>query len=196
MKISHLLPVPPMRLQSVTNVRGMALLAALLGLAACEDASLRTPPGTGQTPQASPQWRATARGIGPVRVGMTIGEAETAIGAPIAGTASPGECVYVRSSQGPPGVMFMVVDGRIVRVDVTGADVLTDAGARIGDTEARVRELYDAGVSTTPHKYTDGHYLTVAADAEHRLVFETDGQHVTRYHTGRLPEVEWVEGCS
>jgi hypothetical protein len=57
-----------------------------------------------------------------------------------------------------------------------------------------VRELH-TGVVESPHKYTDGHYLTLAPDGAHRLVFETDGGHVTRYRGGRMPEVEWVEGC-
>jgi hypothetical protein len=33
-------------------------------------------------------------------------------------------------------------------------------------------------------------------DTTHRIVFETDGQNVTLFRSGRMPEVEWVEGCS
>ena len=94
----------------------------------------------------------------------------------------------------------MVVDGEVARVEVSGSGVVaTTAGARVGDTEARINQLYPDRVQTTPHKYTDGHYLTVrgsGADSIHRLVFETDGRRVTRYRGGRMPEVEWVEGCS
>jgi hypothetical protein len=93
----------------------------------------------------------------------------------------------------------MVVNGQVARVEVSNAAVATTAGARVGDTEARITALYPGRVQTTPHKYTDGRYLTVrgaAADSVHRLVFETDGQRVTRYRGGRMPEVEWVEGCS
>jgi hypothetical protein len=28
-----------------------------------------------------------------------------------------------------------------------------------------------------------------------RIVFETDGQRVTRFRAGRLPAVQYVEGC-
>jgi hypothetical protein len=93
----------------------------------------------------------------------------------------------------------MVVGGQVARVEVSDSAVATTAGARIGDTEARINRLYSGRVQTTPHKYTDGRYLTVrgsGADSVHRLVFETDGQRVTRYRGGRMPEVEWVEGCS
>ena len=34
------------------------------------------------------------------------------------------------------------------------------------------------------------------ADSGFEVVFETDSQRVTRYRAGRLPEVEYVEGCS
>jgi hypothetical protein len=94
----------------------------------------------------------------------------------------------------------MAVGGQIARVEVTDSTVATAAGARVGDSEARINQLYAGRVQTGPHKYTNGHYLTVrrgtGADSAYRLVFETDGRRVTRYRGGRMPEVEWVEGCS
>jgi hypothetical protein len=35
-----------------------------------------------------------------------------------------------------------------------------------------------------------------SASAGKEIVFETDGKRVTMFRAGRLPEVEWVEGCS
>jgi hypothetical protein len=32
-------------------------------------------------------------------------------------------------------------------------------------------------------------------DSTRRIVFETETGRVTRFRTGRLPEVEWVERC-
>ncbi len=71
-------------------------------------------------------------------------------------------------------------------------------------TELRQRrshqQLYPGQVSISPHKYVDGHYLIVTpsapADSTYRLVFETDGKLVTRFRSGKMPEVTWVEGCS
>jgi hypothetical protein len=94
----------------------------------------------------------------------------------------------------------MVVDGRIARVEVFDSTVVTNHGARIGDTEATIDSLYPHRVTVTPHKYTEGHYLLVAprdsTDSGLELVFETEGGRVTQYRAGRLPEVEYVEGCS
>lgn len=93
----------------------------------------------------------------------------------------------------------MIVDGRVVRIEVKDSLVATDRGARVGDGEARIDSLYRGMVTVEPHKYTDGHYLVVtpaAADSGLRLIFETDGSRVTEFRVGRLPEVAWVEGCS
>jgi hypothetical protein len=137
-------------------------------------------------------------GWGPIRAGTSVGAARTALGGQLAEPANR-ECDHVRPPGGPAGVLLMVVGGQVARVEVSDSAVATTAGARIADTEARINQLYSGRVQTTPHKYTDGHYLTVrgsGADSVHRLVFETDGQRVTRYRGGRMPEVEWVEGCS
>ena len=142
----------------------------------------------------------TEHGIGPLRAGMTLPEASAALGGalvvpPGADTAA---CGYVRWRGGPPGVRLMVANGRVVRVDVDTAGVRTAAGAGIGDTEGEVQRLYAGHVTVSPHKYTDGHYLTVtpnAADTSFAIVFETSGGKVTRFRAGRRPHVEYVEGC-
>lgn len=147
---------------------------------------------------SSAAWTMSEHGWGPLRAGMSVADARAAVGGALAEPANR-ECDHLRPPGGPAGVLLMIVSGRIARVEVSDPTVATAAGARVGDSEARINELYAGRVRTTPHKYTDGHYLTVrgaGADSVHRLVFETDGQRVTRYRGGRLPEVEWVEGCS
>jgi hypothetical protein len=91
----------------------------------------------------------------------------------------------------------MFAGDTLVRIESDSA-VATDDGARVGDSEAAIDSLYGAGVQRRPHKYTDGRYLIVPSprDSALRLVFETDGARVTRFRAGRLPQVEWVEGCS
>jgi len=59
----------------------------------------------------------------------------------------------------------------------------------------RIKQLYPAA-RVEPHKYTDGHYLVVDVTPQRRFVFETDGSKVTRYRSGAVPVVDWVEGCA
>ena len=189
-----------------------AIAALLAATTACSDAereTARTPapssaqPATPRAPQpASPTsgWTVSPTGIGSVRAEMTLAQASRQVGAELTLPPASPRCTYVQPIAGLDSVMFMVVDGRIARVDVTGGRIATYEGARIGDSEERIESLYAGRVEEQPHKYTDGHYLVVRpavrADSAYRIVFETDGRRVTRYRSGRLPEVMWVEGCS
>ena len=75
----------------------------------------------------------------------------------------------------------------------------TTAGAKIGDSEERVKTLYANRVTVTPHYYIqpEGHYLTIVSkDGRHAIRFETDGKKVLTYSAGKLNAVRLVEGCS
>lgn len=205
------------------------LIATLVLLAACgggadddrtaagdstavADSSAAMPPGHDMAghshePQAGDS-TLTVRpnGMGPMQVGMTAREADLALGdfnliksapnVPVDSTA----CTYAKSARLGPGVKVMMEGARVVRVEVDSGRAATAEGARIGDTEARIQQLYSGRVTVGPHKYTDGHYLTVrpaeATDTTHLLIFETDGNAVLRFRGGQKPQVEYVEGCS
>jgi hypothetical protein len=152
---------------------------------------------------AAVEWSVTARGYGPIEAGMMLDQAAAAGGRPFSDLMlGSEECDYVffagDSVEG--NVHFMVVHGRVARVDVSDGGIATAEGARIGDSEQRIRELYPGRITVEPHKYIDGHYMIVApaapADSGHAIIFETDGAHVTSYRAGRLPEVRYIEGCS
>ncbi len=159
------------------------------------------PPDSPSRP-APPAWTVTEFGIGALRAGMTIAEAARIVGGSFA--ARPGAaktCGFAIWPEAPPGVLVMLDEGLVARVDVTrDSPIATSRGARIGDTEARIKELYKGRVTVSPHEYTDGHYLTVTPpagqDRNYRLVFETDGNRVLRYRGGKLPQVGYVESCS
>ncbi|MBD2559814.1 MULTISPECIES: hypothetical protein [Nostoc] len=141
-------------------------------------------------------------GIGQVRVGMTVSEAKKAAGTRLVGDPSNNNCYYVKPEWEPKNLGFMVTEGRISRVDVwRDSKITTLKGAKIGDTEAEIKSLYPGQIQVKPHKYVQGgHYLTFIpkdrADQKYRVVFETDGKRVTQFRSGKLPEVEFVEGCS
>jgi hypothetical protein len=179
-------------------------LVAML-LVACGGTEDSAPGSVGRdAPSATPglaagtTWTVTEMGWGPVRAGMSVADARAALGGKLSEPANR-QCDYVKPLDGPPGVQLMVVGDQIARVDVIDTTVATAAGARVSDDEARIGALYPGRVRSGPHKYVEGHYLVVrrgtGADSVYRLVFETDGKRVTRFRGGRLPEVEWVEGC-
>ncbi|BAY77207.1 hypothetical protein NIES25_36670 [Nostoc linckia NIES-25] len=143
-----------------------------------------------------------ANGIGQVRVGMTVSQASKAAGTRLVGDPPNKYCYYVKPEWDPKNVGFMVTEGRVSRVDVwRDSKITTLKGAKIGDTEARIKSLYPGQIKVTPHNYVSGgHYLTFVpkdqSDENYRVVFETDGKRVTQFRSGKLPEVEFVEGCS
>lgn len=180
----------------------------MLPLVACAETNDRPvdtiaatqPASTNDSAPGSP-WVVTEHGIGGLRVGMTFAEARAVFpGLKIPGGADKIGCDYAGSNGLPPGIGLMVGEGTIKRVEVRRGEFATTAGARIGDSEERIKSLYPGRVTVTPHEYTDGHYLTVApssrADSAYRIVFETDGSSVVRYRAGILPHVGYVEGCS
>jgi hypothetical protein len=176
--------------------RGADMAADSAGAAATTGA----PSGaTSAAPAPPAAWTITENGWGPIRAGMSVADARAALGGELPEPANR-ECDHLSPPRGPRGVLIMTVGGQVARVEVSDTTVATAAGARVGDTEARIHALYPGRVQTGPHKYVDGHYLVVrrgaGADSAYRLVFETDGQRVTRFRGGRIPEVEWVEGCS
>jgi hypothetical protein len=132
---------------------------------------------------------------------MTRAEAEAALGASLAIQNDSGwkDCAYIPDDRLPHGVSVMVENGMVARVEIDSGAIATAEGARIGDTEDAIRQLYRGHVVVTPHKYTDGHYFTVkpsaAVDSAYRIVFETDGRRVMQYLAGRVPAVDYVEGC-
>ena len=162
-----------------------------------------SPPATvGDSATASTGLTVTATGYGALRIGMTVKNAATALGSPVPSMAGlDTACAYPKFDDQPAGMRIMVVRGNVARLEVDSASIATGLGARVGDAESRVKDLYGSRVVVQPHKYaSSGHYLIVnpipATDTGYELVFETDSGRVTKYRAGRVPEVEWVEGCS
>jgi hypothetical protein len=153
----------------------------------------------------SNQSKLLLNGIGDVPIGLTVAETAKAAGiklVPLDDSSPKEACYYLKPQKGLKDVGFMVVDGKVARVDVwRESKVTTLRGAKIGDSEARIKSLYPGQIKVTPHEYTTGgHYLTFTpkdkADKNYRLVFETDGKRVTQMRSGKLPEVSYIEGCS
>jgi hypothetical protein len=141
-------------------------------------------------------------GLGPIQVGMTLADAVN-MGILNEIPNMKKECDFVFPAVGagvPDNVGVMIVRGKVARIDVDTGSVTTEDGAKIGDTEEKIRSIYNGDVQVEPHKYvTGGHYMIVMGDsasAGKAIVFETNGKVVTNFRAGRLPEVKWVEGCS
>jgi hypothetical protein len=148
--------------------------------------------------------------IGPVLVGMTLGEASASAKTPIhasSGAAVNDGCSYARADSGPSGVAFMVTAGRIVRIDVlpsppeaSAPTVTTISGVHVGSTEQQVKDAYPGRIAVQAHPYLQtGHYLVYSPEDSalkgYGLIFETDGSVVTSFRAGEIGPVQLKERC-
>jgi hypothetical protein len=139
-------------------------------------------------------------GLGQIQVGMTLDDAVN-MGLLNENPNMSAACdfVYPAVGSGLPEVAVMVVRGKIARIDVDTGAVTTEDGVKIGDSEDKVRTVYGDDLTIEPNTFVNGgHFMTVLGDsasAGKALVFETEGQHVSSFRGGRLPEVKWSGGC-
>jgi hypothetical protein len=158
-----------------------------------------TPPTGGAALQAThASWVVFPGALGPLHAGMMVAEASNAVGGGFSSPGTDGSCTYARWANAPSGVAVMLENNKVARIEVRSGSTATSTGARIGDTEARIKSLYPGRVTVSPHKYVaTGHYLTVtpAGGTSDQIIFETDGKVVTNYRTGELPAVGYVERC-
>lgn len=141
-------------------------------------------------------------GIGPVNIGMTVEQASQAAGIQLVPfKPNPNRiCDYYKLAGEPDGVFFMVTNGRIARVEIETDDIITVSGAKIPDPEESVQALYGGNlqVSRLPNS-TDDRFLTFVpnskADSNLRLKFVTKRGRVDSMWAGKLPEVNYIEGC-
>jgi len=142
----------------------------------------------------------TLHGVGDLRIGMPAAELRQRGARMEPNPLEEGDCNYWYLP-GRDGLAFMVVGGRVVRIDIQNSAYRTVSGAHVGMSEAEVRAIYGPAMRVEPHPYTgpEGHYLVYRARAEpYGLIFET------HYETGRAETmrvglwtyVQLIEGCS
>jgi hypothetical protein len=110
-------------------------------------------------------------------------------------------CTYLKSGALPANVELMFEGRRAVRIEVGSREAgQTASGARVGDSEGRIKAIYKDRIQVEPDQYDpDGHNLVFvpadATDKQYRLLFETDGKKVTGIRAGFRAPVGYVEGC-
>lgn len=142
----------------------------------------------------------TMQGIGPLRVGISLETLRRRFGARLDGEGQDsGEpCTYWTSPR-HPGLAFMVVEGRLVRIDIDDPAYRTRSGVRVGMSERDIRRIYGGRMRVEEHPYThpEGKYLVYQArDEPYGLIVETDDGRALSMRVGYWENVQWIEGCS
>lgn len=143
----------------------------------------------------------TLRGMGEIALGMTVTEAQTAIGGTIIEPeASDADCTQTRIGGDVLSPVLMVIgsgdfaDRKIMRIDMVSGNA-TRSGIGLGSLSAEVIEAYgeridgDAGAGQLTYVPAD------EADADYRIVLDIVGDVVLDARNGVLPYVNW-DGCN
>jgi hypothetical protein len=151
----------------------------------------------GTTP-ANDTWIVREDGAGPVRVGMSLPQLNAMLHEklPLPPAKDDQACFYV-STKKQPKLSFMMLEGRLARIDVKDPGVKTPRGIQVGDSENHALQVYGRRLKASPHKYIDnGHYLTAkSSDGDYGIRFETEDGKITTYYAGRFDAIQLVERC-
>ncbi|MBK5231591.1 MAG: serine/threonine protein kinase [Thermoleophilia bacterium] len=141
----------------------------------------------------------STEGIGAVLVGMTVNEAENAGGIELRPTNySYGSC-RVWESPSIEHVGFMFTNKTLARIDVANKETKTLSGIGVGSTSSEVLDEYGDRASIAPSVYRPQNqvvtYTPEDSSDKTRVNFQIIDGIVDTFAAGRLPEVDYVEGC-
>lgn len=163
---------------------------------------------------SSRSWTVSLRGVGPLLIGASLGAVRRSLDDPsaalvqalhqqsLARESENSPCAYLMTPKVPDQIGLMFQRGRLTRIDIWKPGIRTSSGAQVGDTEARILELYGPRITVTQHHYppTVAHYMIFtpgdASEREYQMLFETDGTKVTQFRVGFKDAVAQVEGCA
>ncbi|MET3119850.1 putative small secreted protein [Undibacterium sp. GrIS 1.8] len=140
--------------------------------------------------------RLTFKGLGIIHIGMTETELMDGGFELKEQLGDYSEC-FEQPLKSNENVLIMFERKRISRIEILSPKIKTNKGIEVGHTESQVKDIYGSQVQIEPHKYDDnGHYMIVKSKNEKSaIVMETDGRRITIIRTGRLPSVQYIEGC-
>jgi hypothetical protein len=122
------------------------------------------------TASGNDTWIVREDGAGPLRIGMSLPQLNAMLHEklPLPAAKDDKACFYVTTKK-QPKLSFMVLQGRLARIDVRDPGVTTTTGIQVGDSEKHALQVYGSSLKVVPHKYTDnGQYLT-ARSSDGRL---------------------------
>ena len=137
-------------------------------------------------------------GLDTVHFGMTVAAAQEAAGTVLVPAGPTGACYHVVPFDAPEGIVFLVHEGTIERVDINSGPITTRSGVGVGSPESMVTDLF--GDSIEREVRVDGTVDLVfvprdAGDQNFRVVFNIAEGVVRAYKSGRVPQVTLDTGC-
>ncbi len=137
--------------------------------------------------------RISHSGLGPVKLGMTEAQVERAAKRAInSSSATPG-CGTAPLA----GKTYGLFTGkRLRRIYVNTPRFATSKGVRVGSSERRLLAAYPGRLKRQPQHYSPEEDELVWRSDRRKIIFTMNDEKVAGISTGRIPEIDLVEGCS
>ena len=137
-------------------------------------------------------------GLDSVHFGMTVNDAQKAAGTVLVPAGPTGACYHVVPFDAPEGIVFLVHQGTIERVDINSGPITTRSGVGVGSAESMVTDLFGDRIEREVR--VDGTVDLVfvprdPGDQNYRVVFNISDGVVRAFKSGRLPMVMLDTGC-
>lgn len=137
-------------------------------------------------------------GLDSVNFGMSVNQAQQAAGTVLVPAGPTGSCYHVVPADAPEGIVFLVHEGTIERVDINSGPITTRSGVGVGSPETLVTDLF--GDSIEREVRVDGTVDLVfvprdPGDDNYRVVFNIADGAVRAFKSGRLPQIMLDTGC-
>ncbi|MBX5442876.1 MAG: hypothetical protein IRZ32_15290 [Solirubrobacteraceae bacterium] len=176
------------------HLRLPAAAAAVLAAA-----GLAGPAAAGAAPVTTSS-HITQNGIGPLRIGMTIDQAQRRTGQAIdyqRFDAASDACGIGRLLPASLGVTMLTTDRRIAVLSVSRPGISTRRGIEVGDTVRDLRRAYGARLRSRVNRYDPRRRDHVLRLGDRAMIFWADRRGVIgQIDGGRRPEIDYVEGCA
>ena len=140
----------------------------------------------------------TTAGLGPVRIGHTLEEAQEAAGVSFnAASTGTEKCQYYTPAAGATGASFMVVSGEVVRIDISSGPITTKSGYGIGSSKGDIKSAFGSKIEESSSSDALTFVPVTNGDKQMRVIWELDESGVvTSLRVGRTSDVSPKVGCS
>jgi hypothetical protein len=173
----------------------------LLGGGAAAGLVLALAPAVAGAAPVTSHSRITQNGLGSIRLGMTVTQAQTRTGQRIENNLfTPGDdtCGIAQLFPQSLGVNMQTTHTRIWVINVSSRGISTRSGIQVGDRVPALRRAYGSRLRSEPNKYTPkarDYWVSFPHNRKIKFYANPRGR-IGQISSGRKPEIDFVEGCS
>jgi hypothetical protein len=153
----------------------------------------------------TPRHRLTFQGLGPLYIGMPESRLAASLSDPLEDPEAPNEACHslrfaTENASPLAGLVLVIRASRLARIDIDTPDWQTLSGARVRMPESALRQIYGRRLREEPHPIdATGRLLILpATDPALRhlaILFESDGDRITRIRSGLATDLSRLEDC-